>query len=551
MKKNFFYLAVTLFMALFASCSQEETPGAPGSKSKLVSISAKLPTEGVKTRALPTANDHDLRCILEIWSTGNNPELMYRDEKLDLDAVDGKISFEFALEPGDYKFLMWADFVATGAGQVNGHYADKFYDTNDLKNITLKDASLLYNTDACDAFFAAQEFTKTEDIESFDATLKRPFAKIIVSEKNKTNFEKCAKVSVSHKVPQGFNAEEGSVSTTLTPATLSEAAALGKGDTDLKLFSYYVFAAPADDALGEIKLTFKDASDVELRSTAIPAGVSVIRNRCTQAKGHLVAEATNNGKVDVGFDDEWTSNEEDIEPTDPTLAMEVGDYYYSDGTWSAALNSEKTCIGVVYAVDAQNGEKASDYDGDYARIKGYVMALESAPNNDRLAFCNKTMGETIDFTGLELTSSIGYQNTKALFADSRYTNYSESYPLFEAFKTFKDATATPGKSSGWYIPSIQQLKGIMGVYFGSDEIALNNLFVTAVDGIGANKFVHATADRYLIPSNIENKAIIPILFKNQIWDSTFTKAQTIFNTANPVGADGIRGQIRPILTVLE
>ena len=91
----------------------------------------------------------------------------------------------------------------------------------------------------------------------------------------------------------------------------------------------------------------------------------------------------------------------------------------------------------------------------------------------------------------------------------------------------------------------------MGVYFGSDEIALNNLFVTAVDGIGANKFVHATADRYPIPSNIENKAIIPILFKNHIWNSTFAKAQTIFNTADPTGADGIRGQIRPILTVLE
>lgn len=542
MKKNFFYLAVTLFMALFASCSQEETPGAPGSKSKLVSISAQLPTEGVKTRALPTANDHDLRCILEIWSTGNNPELMYRDEKLDLDAVDGKISFEFALEPGDYKFLMWADFVATGAGQVNGHYADKFYDTNDLKNITLKNASLLYNTDACDAFFAAQEFTKTEDIESFDATLKRPFAKIIVSEKNKTNFEKCAKVSVSHKVPQGFNAEDGSVSTTLTPATLSEAAALGKGDTDLKLFSYYVFAAPADDALGEIKLTFKDASDVELRSTAIPAGVSVIRNRCTQAKGHLVAEATNNGKVDVGFDDEWTSNEEDIEPTDPTLAMEVGDYYYSDGTWSAVLNGEKTCIGIVYAVDAQNGEKASDYDGDYARIKGYVMALESTT---RLEFCSKEMYGTIDFTGLELSQG-GYKNTKALFADSRYTQYSNNFPVVKVFVDFKGQALAPNSSSGWYIPSIEQLIDMTTSYFGEGDTKKDK-FVTAVDAIGANQFVNSTTTgRYLLSSSTTNSGLYPILLTGSVLN-TSQKVQAILNSDKA----GVQGQIRPILTVLE
>jgi len=544
MKKNFFYLAVTLFMALFASCSQEEAPSTLGSKSKLVSISAQLPTEGVKTRALPTANDHDLRCILEIWSTGNNPELMYRDEKLDLDAVDNKISFEFALEPGNYKFLMWADFVATGTGQVNGHYADKFYDTNDLKNITLKDASLLYNTDACDAFFAAQEFTKTEDVESFDATLKRPFAKIIVSEKNKTNFEKCAKVSVSHKVPQGFNVEDGSVSTTLMPATLSEAAALGKGNTDLKLFSYYVFAAPADDALGEIKLTFKDVSDTELRSTAIPAGVSVIRNRCTQAKGHLVAEATNNGKVDVGFDDEWTSNEENIEPTDPTLAMEVGDYYYSDGTWSATLNGEKTCIGVVYAVDAQNGEKASDYDGDYARIKGYVMALESTA---RLEFCSKEMYGTIDFTDLELNKK-GNKNTKDIFADNRYTQYSDKFPVLEAFITFKEQTMVPSNSSGWYIPSIEQLIDMTTSYFGEGENAKNDKFATAVDAIeGANLFVNSTTTgRYLLSSSITNSGLHVILLTGSVL-STSQKVQAILNSNKA----GVQGQIRPILTVLE
>lgn len=544
MKKNFFYLAMTLFMALFASCSQEEAPSTLGSKSKLVSISAQLPTEGVKTRALPTANDHDLRCILEIWSTGNNPELMYRDEKLDLDAVDNKISFEFALEPGNYKFLMWADFVATGTGQVNGHYADKFYDTNDLKNITLKDASLLYNTDACDAFFAAQEFTKTEDVESFDATLKRPFAKIIVSEKNKTNFEKCAKVSVSHKVPQGFNVEDGSVSTTLIPATLSEAAALGKGNTDLKLFSYYVFAAPADDALGEIKLTFKDVSDTELRSTAIPAGVSVIRNRCTQAKGHLVAEATNNGKVDVGFDDEWTSNEENIEPTDPTLAMEVGDYYYSDGTWSATLNGEKTCIGVVYAVDAQNGEKASDYDGDYARIKGYVMALESTA---RLEFCSKEMYGTIDFTDLELNKK-GNKNTKDIFADNRYTQYSDKFPVLEAFITFKEQTMVPSNSSGWYIPSIEQLIDMTTSYFGEGENAKNDKFATAVDAIeGANLFVNSTTTgRYLLSSSITNSGLHVILLTGSVL-STSQKVQAILNSNKA----GVQGQIRPILTVLE
>lgn len=546
MKKNFFYLALTMIMVLFTACSQEEAPGTPDIQSKRVSILAQLPTEAMKTRALPSKDGHDLRCILEIWSTGNNPELMYRDEKLALEAVDNKLSFEFTLDPGDYKFLMWADFVISGTGQTNGHYADKFYDTNDLKNITLKDASLLYNTDACDAFFAAQEFTKTEDIDSFDATLKRPFAKLIVSEKNKANFAKCAKVTINHKVPQGFNVEDGSVSTTLIEATSTEVAPLGTGDADLKLFSYYVFAAIADDALGEIKLTFKDAENKELRSTAIPAGVSVIRNRCTQAKGHLVAEATVNGSLDVDFSDDWESGtEENVDPVDPTPAMEIGDYYYSDGSWSTTLDETKTCIGVVYAVDAQYGEKASDYSSDYARIKGYVMALESTV---RLEFCSKEMLGTINFTGLELNQG-GYKNTKDLLADNRYMQYSDKFLVVGAFITFKEQTTTPNNSSGWYIPSFEQLIDMSTSYFGEGENAKNNTFVTAVDAIGANQFTNSpTSGRYLLSSSITNQALYPVLINNGVLN-TNQKAQVILN--QDASKAGVQGQIRPILTVLE
>ena len=156
------------------------------------------------------------------------------------------------------------------------------------------------------------------------------------------------------------------------------------------------------------------------------------------------------GKVDVGFDDEWTSNEEDVNPVDPTPTIEIGDYYYSDGSWSTVLDGNKTCIGIVYAVDARYGENASDYDGDYARIKGYVMALESTA---RLEFCSKEMLGTIDFTGLELNQK-GYKNTKDLFADSRYTQYSDKFPVVESFITFKGQAPAPSNSSGWYIPLV-------------------------------------------------------------------------------------------------
>lgn len=67
------------------------------------------------------------------------------------------------------------------------------------------------------------------------------------------------------------------------------------------------------------------------------------------------------------------------------------------------------------------------------------------------------MNGKIDFTGMELVKT-GYENTKAFLADSRYTDNSTSYPLLLDFIAFKEKTATPEKSSGWYIPSIEELK---------------------------------------------------------------------------------------------
>lgn len=80
MKKNFAYLAITLFMGLFASCSQENDPTTSDSRNKLVNISAELPKEFAQTRAVPSADGHYLRCILEI--TNENGDRVYREEKL-------------------------------------------------------------------------------------------------------------------------------------------------------------------------------------------------------------------------------------------------------------------------------------------------------------------------------------------------------------------------------------------------------------------------------------------------------------------------------------
>lgn len=557
MKKNFIYLAMTLLVGLFSSCSQEETVDASASQSKLFSITAELPTEyRANTRAIPAVENHYLRCILEITDTDGNR--VHREEKLGTDATDGKLSFSFAIEAaGTYNYRMWADFIdANGQGKdpVTGQYTDKFFHTEDLTNITVIDPAALYNTDACDAFSGHGSFEKGQaTIENpLSVTLIRPFAKLIVSDKSKESFDKCTTVSVSQEMPAGFDVSTGTVSSEMVTATLPASAPLGTGTQtgetyDLELFSCYIFAD--DDALGEIAMTFVTTDGG--REIAIPANVPVKKNTRTLVRGYLVAESQNNGQIDTDFG-EWNPDLDngDVEPTEPTVNPEIGDYYYSDGTYSSELKEDANnpCIGIVFATKAIDGDAASAY-GEYTSIKGYVMALESAPTNTRKAFCIKEMSETIDFTGLELTKA-GYENTKALLADSRYTGHTDSYPVIADFITFRDATATPEKSSGWYIPSIGQLKEMVIGYYGFGDVVKNDVFVNAVNAIdGANNFVHPTESaRYVLSSSISNKSVAPVMLTNGVLDAN-TRLQTIFNS-DPTKL-GVQGQIRPILTILE
>lgn len=366
MKKNFIYLAITLLAGLFASCSQENDSSTPNSQNKLVNISAELPKEFAKTRAVPSVDGHYLRCILEI--TNENGDRVYREEKLGTEgSADGKLSFTFALEEaGTYNYKMWADFIEANGQQkdpITGRYTDKFYNTEDLTKITIKDPALLYNTDACDAFSGNGSFEKSQATldNPLSVTLVRPFAKLIVSDKSKENFEKCTSVSVSLEIPAGFDVSTGKISTETVVAVLPATAPIGTGEQegegfDLKLFSYYIFAD--NDALGEIGLTFVNTDGG--RTVAIPANVPVKKNTRTLVRGYLVAESQSNGQIDTDFG-EWNPDIDggDVEPTEPTVDPKIGDYYYKNGEYASKLKTaaDNPCIGVVFATKALNGDK--------------------------------------------------------------------------------------------------------------------------------------------------------------------------------------------------
>lgn len=478
MKKNFIYLAMTLLVGLFSSCSQEETVDASASQSKLFSITAELPTEyRANTRAIPAVDNHYLRCILEITDMEGNR--VHREEKLGTDAnTDGKLSFSFAIEAaGTYDYRMWADFIdANGQGKdpVTGRYTDKFFHTEDLTKITVIDPAALYNTDACDAFSGHGSFEKGQaTIENpLSVTLIRPFAKLIVSDKSKENFDKCTTVSVSQEIPAGFDVSTGTVSSKMVTATLPASKPLGTGiqtgeTHDLELFSCYIFAD--NDALGEIAMTFVTTDGG--REIAIPANVPVKKNTRTLLRGYLVAESQNNGQIDTDFD-EWNPDLDggDVEPSVPTVNPEVGFFFYNDGTYSKELDTKtdtRTCIGVIF--DLAEGDDVTNYPSlGFERINGWVIALDDA--GVKKAWASSALGDGEVLEGVTLLASIpaavnelaGYNNTKAISAQTG----DRSFPSQKACIDWSPAVEG---TSGWYMPSIGQLARLFSTYESINE----------------------------------------------------------------------------------
>jgi len=175
-------------------------------------------------------------------------------------------------------------------------------------------------------------------------------------------------------------------------------------------------------------------------------------------------------------------------------APKIGDYYYSDGTWSDGgllsidangLNpvwaeekpaplADKEVIGIVFQTDTT---RIADYDKSMGYTHGYVVACRSAHG---LMYGNLTQFELQDglaqdyLPARKLASSLykyldGNLDTQLIvnvFAPDRIT----SLPLFDWVTTDFPFQA-PVASSGWFVPSSGQLWDMMANLCGGEVAA--------------------------------------------------------------------------------
>ena len=542
---------LTMFFLCLVSCNNIEEITDSGKNNDKVCIFTEFSDKTVNTRSVSIPATHQLRCIIEVWTKGNNQTLSFRKEV----AVEAGIlpQFEFSLPNGDYECLMWADCikkeaeavrVETSNGLTYEHFADDFYRTDNLHQITIKDktARNLFDTDLCDAFFASVDLEKGSGNLSETLKLKRPFAKLIVKENELDKLAQLKKMKVIYTVPAGFNVSVGEP----LPGTLRAEyeKIFTEYDTSV-LFTNYIFSYAGNEGkLGKMSLLF--TTDDEISYEVAEGVIPLRRNEKISASGNLIASGT-------------------IKPDEPIGDPQIGDYFFIDGTWGASLTDENKdkCIGIIFATGQQEGDDISNYGeaGKEKEILGYVMALKNMDDNKRPMFYDGAGPEQqfAKIEGAELEAEKekfnGYTNTKNFLGSDLYKDNAGVYLALTIFDTWEKTASKPQKNaSDWYIPSFNQLIKMVGGCYGysnfgnksvyTKHIEKNTILETAlknaIESGVAEDFVRDQRERPVQCSTICEKADVLVVRYNP------TKPQEI-----TVKTESGQGHIRPALTILK
>lgn len=153
-------------------------------------------------------------------------------------------------------------------------------------------------------------------------------------------------------------------------------------------------------------------------------------------------------------------------------APKVGDYYYSDGTYSTDFNTGKKCIGIIYYAGQHQNDK-SDYSGSgigKPECHGYAVAIEDAKgmfvwgqelealgfypvDEDGNPINNFTDNSgDLEWSGYIYTMKIKEDGEKmGTFTEDKMKGYAAAY------YSVNYHIPAPKHSSGWFLPASSQL----------------------------------------------------------------------------------------------
>lgn len=257
----------------------------------------------------------------------------------------------------------------------------------------------------------------------------------------------------------------------------------------------------------------------------------------------------------------------------PQAAPKVGDYYYSDGTWSdgglismdidgtnavwaenkPAPIAGKTVIGIVFQTDP-NRIASSEKERGFTH--GYVVAAKGAHGSEYETTRYSFQG--VDCISPCKVGSTWYKNIDGWYETnhviSEYSTILNQFPAFDWTRDFKPTA--PTKSSGWFLPSTGQMWDMVANLCGSEVAQF--LKENRTNGYDATYYVstHVSCDALdnfnekfsLIPDNQKEILKVKDTYRGTcpIWTSsvyTPGEAACTFHIGNRESTDGTPGAL--------
>ena len=340
MKRTVTAITITLLTLLAASCGKDKNIDRTAAGAHRVTLGASLDNGTSRAGTLVIPDGHKLRYILEVWDTESDANLLRREEKIATTVENIEFTFQLTAA-GDYKALLWADFIEADAeieggsmfGNPDGttvhyyYYRKLHYITlPPLTSVTLNPSTAYkVNDPARDAFCAAVDIKKEVGAYNGAVTLTRPFGQLNLTDKHPALAATVASATLTYIVPEGFNVATGSPTgfVMVNPTVTTPAAGTGLLLTD------YIFApaSPAQTTLGEIAITFtsNDPAHV-LDPFTVPANIPVQRNRRTNVSGAILHQSdapSDDARLSVTVTDAWdgSATDRDIDLYIPDAAF--------------------------------------------------------------------------------------------------------------------------------------------------------------------------------------------------------------------------------------
>lgn len=155
--------------------------------------------------------------------------------------------------------------------------------------------------------------------------------------------------------------------------------------------------------------------------------------------------------------------------------LQIGDFYYNDGTFSHKRNEEKECVGIVFTLHVTPEEQKHGW------THGQIVALEDAGYGEQYEWGYKNTKYVWDIEKVCLVDTIPdlqikeydtyamakYDYDGYLYTYSSYLNQGE-FIAFDIARNYS-VPLPMGKASGWYLPSIGQWIDILQ-YLGKVHI---------------------------------------------------------------------------------